>query len=66
MNYLLVELLRKLNTLEESINDRNRQLNGASEQRREFERIMNHFNEWIRNTEQEVKDHLANDPSTNC
>jgi len=47
--------------LEDSINDRNRQLNGASEQRREFDRIMNQFNEWIKNTEQQIKDHLAND-----
>jgi peptidoglycan hydrolase CwlO-like protein len=50
-----------LNSLEDSINDRNRQLNGASEQRREFDRIMNQFNEWIKNTEQQIKDHLAND-----
>ncbi|CAF3855305.1 unnamed protein product, partial [Adineta steineri] len=59
------ELSRKLNDLEESIHNRNRQLNGANEQRREFDRIMNQFNEWIKNTEQQVKDHLANDLQQN-
>ncbi|UJR37453.1 hypothetical protein I4U23_030156 [Adineta vaga] len=55
------ELHRKLNTLEESIHQRIRQLNGANEQRRDFDRMMNQFNEWIKNTEQQVKDHLTND-----
>lgn len=56
-----IELQRKLNSLEESIHQRNRQLNGANEQRREFDRISNQFNEWIKSTEQQVKDHLTND-----
>jgi len=52
--------------LEESINDRNRHLNGASEQRREFDRIMIKFTEWIKNTEQQIKDPFANDLQQNA
>jgi hypothetical protein len=63
---LFVVLLRKLNSLEELINDRNRHLNGASEQRREFDRIMNKLNEWIKNTELQIKDPLANDLQQNA
>ena len=50
-----------MNTLEESIHQRQRQLNGANEQRRELERMMNQFNDWIKTTEQQAKDHLTND-----
>jgi hypothetical protein len=52
--------------LEESINDRNRYLNGASEQRREFDRIMNKLMEWIKITEQQIKDPFANDLQQNA
>jgi predicted RNA-binding protein with RPS1 domain len=62
----LIELKRKLNFLEESINDRNRNLNGANEQRREFDRIMNKLTEWIKNTEQQIKDPFANDLQQNA
>jgi predicted RNA-binding protein with RPS1 domain len=56
-----LDLLRRLNTLEESINDRHRQLHGASEQRREFDRIMSKLTEWIKTIEQQIKDPFAND-----
>ena len=56
-----VDLLRKLNTLEDAINNRNRQLNGATEQRREFDRLVNQFHEWIKTTEQQVKEHLTHE-----
>ncbi len=61
-----IELLRKLNSLEELINDRHRQLNGASEQRREFDRIMSKLSEWIKSTEQQIKDPFANDLQQNA
>ncbi len=61
-----IELLRKLNSLEESINDRYRQLNGASEQRQEFDRIMSKLSEWIKSTEQQIKDPFANDLQQNA
>ncbi|CAF4065047.1 unnamed protein product, partial [Rotaria sordida] len=61
VNLHMDELLRKLNSLEESIQDRNRQLNGANEQRRELDRIMSKLSEWIKNTEQQIKDPLTND-----
>ncbi len=51
--------------MEESINDRNRQLNGANEQRREFDRIMTKLTEWIKNTEQLIKDPFTNDLQQN-
>jgi hypothetical protein len=51
--------------LEESIHDRHRQLNGANEQRREFDRIMIKFTEWIKNTEQQIKDPFSNDLQQN-
>ena len=47
--------------MEESIHERNRLLTGANEQRREFDRIMNKLSEWIKNTEQQIKDPLTND-----
>ena len=50
-----------MNTLEESIHERNQLLTGANEQRREFDRIMNKLSEWIRSTEQQIKDPLTND-----
>lgn len=53
--------MRKFNLLEESIHERNRQLSGANDQRREFERIMTKVSEWIKSTEQQIKDPLAND-----
>ncbi|CAF4123333.1 unnamed protein product, partial [Rotaria sordida] len=61
VNLHMDELLRKLNSLEESIHDRNRQLNGANEQRREFDRIMSKLSEWIKTIEQQIKDPLTND-----
>lgn len=61
-----VDLLRKLNALEESINERHRQLNGASEQRREFDRLMSKLTEWIKSTEQQIKDPFANDLQQNA
>lgn len=61
-----VDLLRKLNALEESINERHRQLNGASEQRREFDRLMSKLTEWIKGTEQQIKDPFANDLQQNA
>ncbi len=51
--------------MEESIHDRHRQLNGANEQRREFDRIMIKFTEWIKNTEQQIKDPFSNDLQQN-
>jgi hypothetical protein len=56
-----IELVRKLNNLEEILNDRNGQLHIANEQRRDYDRIANKLNEWIRNAEQHVKDPLTND-----
>lgn len=50
-----------MNSLEEAIHDRIRQLNGANDQRREFERNMNKLSEWIKTTEQQIKDPLASD-----
>jgi hypothetical protein len=47
--------------LEEILNDRNRQLHIANEQRCDYDRIANKLNEWIRNAEQHVKDPLTND-----
>jgi peptidoglycan hydrolase CwlO-like protein len=47
--------------LEETISDRNRQLNGAGDQRREFDRTMTKLSEWIKSIEQQIKDPLAND-----
>ncbi|CAF4487048.1 unnamed protein product [Rotaria socialis] len=61
VNLHIDELVRKLNSLEESIHDRNRQLNVANELRREFERIMTKLNELIKSTEQQIKDPLTND-----
>ncbi|CAM4803210.1 unnamed protein product [Rotaria magnacalcarata] len=61
VNLHIDELVRKLNSLEEAIHDRNRQLNVANELRREFERIMIKLNEWIKSTEQQIKDPLTND-----
>ncbi|CAF3934598.1 unnamed protein product, partial [Rotaria sordida] len=55
------ELIRKLNNLEEILNDRYRQLNLANEQRCEFDRIITKLNEWIKNTEQQIKDPFIND-----
>ncbi len=52
--------------MEEAINDRHRQLNGATEQRREFDRIMNKLSEWIKTTEQQIKDPFANDLQQNA
>lgn len=64
--FVSVDLLRKLNALEESINERHRQLNGASEQRREFDRLMAKLTEWIKSTEQQIKDPFANDLQQNA
>ena len=64
--FVSVDLLRKLNALEESINERHRQLNGASEQRREFDRLMSKLTEWIKATEQQIKDPFANDLQQNA
>ena len=61
-----IDLLRRLNALEESINDRHRQLNGAIEQRREFDRIMTKISEWIKTTEQQIKDPFASDLQQNA
>ncbi|CAF1194985.1 unnamed protein product [Rotaria sordida] len=58
--YSREELLRKLNSLEESIHDRNRQLNRANEPRREFDRIISKLSQWIKTTEQQIKDPLTN------
>ena len=55
-----------MNALEDSINDRHRQLNGAIEQRREFDRIMTKLTEWIKTTEQQIKDPFANDLQQNA
>lgn len=64
--HLSVDLLRKLNAVEESINDRHRQLNGASEQRREFDRLMTKLTDSIKSTEQQIKDPFANDLQQNA
>jgi hypothetical protein len=47
--------------LEEILYDRNGQLHKANEQRRDYDRIANKLNEWIRNAEQHVKNPLTND-----
>ena len=61
MSGVVLELLRKLNDLEQTIHDRHRQMNGASEQRREFDRIMSKLQESMKATEQQLKDPLSND-----
>ena len=58
---IALELLRKLNNLEQTIHDRHRQMNGASEQRRDFDRIMTKLQEAMKATEQQIKDPLTND-----
>lgn len=63
---MFADLLRKLNSLEETINDRHRQLNGATEQRREFDRLMTKLTDWIKSTEQQIKDPFANDLQQNA
>ncbi|CAF4315796.1 unnamed protein product [Rotaria sp. Silwood2] len=55
------EFVRKMNSLEETLNDRYRHLNLANEQRCDFDRIMTKLNEWIKNTEQQLKDPFTND-----
>ncbi len=65
-HFLRIDLLRKLNALEESINDRHRQLNGAIEQRREFDRIISKLSDWIKTTEQQIKDPFASDLQQNA
>ncbi|CAF2948786.1 unnamed protein product [Rotaria sp. Silwood2] len=50
-----------MNSLEETLNDRYRHLNLANEQRCDFDRIMTKLNEWIKNTEQQLKDPFTND-----
>jgi hypothetical protein len=60
-NSILIELVRKLNNLEEILNDRSRQLNLANDQRRDFDRILTKFNEWIKTTEQQIKDPFTTD-----
>jgi molecular chaperone DnaK (HSP70) len=61
LNSILIELIRKLNNLEEIVNDRYRQLNLANDQRRDFDRILTKLNEWIKNNEQQIKDPFTND-----
>lgn len=58
---MLIELVRKLNNLEEIVNERFRQLNLANDHRRDFDRIMTKLNEWIKNTEQQIKDPFTTD-----
>ncbi|CAF2895102.1 unnamed protein product [Rotaria sp. Silwood2] len=55
------KLIRRINNLEEILNDRYRQLNLANEQRYEFDRIMTKLNEWVKSIEQQIKDPFTND-----
>ena len=50
-----------MNDLEQRINERSRLLNGATDQRRNFEQIITKLQEWIKSTEQQIKDPLTND-----
>lgn len=50
-----------MNQLEEIFNDRFRQLSLANEQRQDIDRIIIKLNEWIKTTEQQIKDPFAND-----
>ncbi|UJR08743.1 hypothetical protein I4U23_013000 [Adineta vaga] len=55
------DLLYQLSHLEEILNDRNRQLHVANEQRHDYERLTNRLTDWIKSTEQQVKEPFTND-----
>lgn len=61
-----LDLQKKLNSLEELIHERNRQLNGANEQRKEFDKLLTKLSEFIKTTEQQIKDPFANDLQQNA
>lgn len=63
--HLKLDLQRKLNSLEELIDERNRQLNGANEQRKDFDKLLTKLNDFIKTTEQQIKDPFANDLQQN-
>ncbi|CAF3725966.1 unnamed protein product [Adineta steineri] len=60
-NYHTDDLIRKLTHLEEIYNEHYQQLQNANEERRDYDRISNKLNEWIKSTEQQVKDPFTND-----
>ncbi|CAF4338460.1 unnamed protein product, partial [Adineta steineri] len=60
-NYHTDDLIRKLTHLEEIYNEHYQQLQNANEERRDYDRITNKLNEWIKSTEQQVKDPFTND-----
>lgn len=61
-----LDLQKKLNSLDELIHERNRQLNGANEQRKEFDKLLTKLTEFIKTTEQQIKDPFANDLQQNA
>jgi len=63
---LKLDLQKKLNSLDELIHERNRQLNGANEQRKEFDKLLTKLTEFIKTTEQQIKDPFANDLQQNA
>ena len=58
---LYLELHRRLNELEERIDDRYRLLNGPNDQRRDFDQMMSKLQDWIKSSKQQIKDPLTND-----
>ena len=56
-----LELVHQLRDLEEALNERNRQLHATSEQRRDYDRLTNKLADWIKGTEQQVKEPFSND-----
>ncbi|CAF1053347.1 unnamed protein product [Adineta ricciae] len=55
------ELVHQLRDLEEALNERNRQLHATNEQRRDYDRLTNKLADWIKSTEQQVKEPFSND-----
>ena len=59
--FICIELLRKLNHLEEVITDRQRQFTLAVGHRHDFEHALTKLNDWMKTIEQQIKDPLTND-----
>lgn len=56
-----LELVHQLKHLEEVLSERNRQLHSANEQRRDYDRLVNKLTDWIKSTEQQVKEPFSSD-----